>query len=44
MPSEIQRRAPLTTEPTWGINTAISRISEPTNNQGAAFSQLAIGT
>ena len=40
MPSEIQRRAPFTPLPTWGINTAISNTIDATNNQGAIFSQV----
>ena len=44
MPSDSQRRAPLTTMPTCGISTATSRTMETTNNQGATRSQVAMDT
>ncbi len=43
-PIGIQRRAPLTLRPTCGTSTATSSSSATTNSQGAARSQLRIGT
>ena len=39
-----QRRAPLTLMPMCGISTATSSSSEATKSQGAARSQVVIGT
>ena len=43
-PRGSQRRAPYTTLPTPGTNTAISSTSETMNSQGAQRSQVRIGT
>ena len=43
-PKPIQRRAPLTTMPTCGISTAISKTSVMTNSQGAMRSHQSMRT
>ena len=43
-PSVIQRRAPLTPLPMKGTSTSINKIRDSTNNQGATFSQVDMGT
>ena len=39
-----QRRAPLTSSPTFGTSTATSSASETTKHQGAYFSHMLTGT
>ena len=44
MPSDIQRRAPLTPLPMKGIYTNANSTSDNTNMGRAAFSQVSMGT
>jgi len=44
IPSGNQRRAPLTTRPTCGTSTATNSRIDNMNSQGAARSQVFIGT